>query len=391
MALSRIRRTSLEDMAAFIDQKEADVLEVLANEIPERQQFDALNSAIEELNCIRDQIVTDGICRSTALSLESIRPDAIPRGYTVNSFTQHHSRIGLTATMEAVDGVTIGLVVAAVAAAVAIMIKLTQWVIKKWKSRKDDKYLSVSHAAEEADQNGIRPDLSNSENVERLNRHWNKAVQQALEPNSRSLYITFMTGFSHGNFRKAVDGISAKIDILDKSIVGWGTMFKRSKDMSGVAQDAINKAMDNTAINELGRAMNWLGTGSSKDFDVTVEEAYKQFNADRAVTEGAPQGDWAANVVVANKRLEQTIPDKVKIGDDLDRLNEKLTKFQTKLDAEKNSKDDTSAEANKAMHDAVKVLKRQVQTINTLCMLHLQYYQMFGALLSARNGILGDN
>ena len=35
MALNRIRRASLEDMAAFIDQREADVLEVLANEIPE--------------------------------------------------------------------------------------------------------------------------------------------------------------------------------------------------------------------------------------------------------------------------------------------------------------------------------------------------------------------
>ena len=122
MALNRIRRASLEDMAAFIDQRESDVLEVLANEIPERQQFDALNSAIEELNCIRDQIATDGICRSTAMSLEAIRPETIPRGFTVESYTQHHSRIGLSATMEAVDGLTVGLVVAAVAAAVAIMV-----------------------------------------------------------------------------------------------------------------------------------------------------------------------------------------------------------------------------------------------------------------------------
>ena len=390
MALNRIRRASLEDMAAFIDQREADVLEVLANEIPERQQFDALNSAIEELNCIRDQIATDGICRSTAMSLEAIRPETIPRGFTVESYTQHHSRVGLAATMEAVDGLTIGLVVAAVAAAVAIMVKLTRWVIKKWKSRKDDKYLSVSHTAEEAEQNGIKPDLSNDENVARLNRYWNKAIQQALEPNSRSLYITFMTGFNHNNFRKAIDGISAKIDTLDKSISGWSTMFKRSKDMAGVAQDAVNKVMDNTAINELGRAMNWLGTGSSKDFDVTVEEAYKQFNADRAVTDGAPQGDWAKNAVVANKRMEQTIPDKVKIGDDLERLNEKLTKFQTKLNTEKNSSDEASAEANKALHDATKALKRQVQAINTLCMMHMQYYNMFGALLTARNGLLEE-
>lgn len=388
MALSRIRRTSLEDMAAFIDQKEADVLEVLANEIPERQQFDVLNSAIEELNCIRDQIVTDGICRSTALSLEGIRPDAIPRGYTVNSFTQHHSRIGLTATMEAVDGVTIGLVVAAVAAAVAIMVKLTQWIIKKWKARKDDKYVGGSDKLDALEQDGAKPATGNGEAVERVNKYWNMAVQKALEPNHRSVFYCLMTGFTRNNFRKAIDGVSAKLDLLEKNGGGWSSLFGRGRDSGEMAAAAVAKAVDNTAINELGRAMNWLGTGSSKDFDVTVAEIYKQFNEDLSVNEGAPNEDWSKNLPAANNVIKNSLGEKEGILADIEHLNKRLESFQKKLQESKDNKDEAKAETNKAIHEAAGVLKRQVQAITTLCAMHMRYSGAFEGLTYARIGLL---
>ena len=388
MALNRIRRASLEDMAAFIDQREADVLEVLANEIPERQQFDALNSAIEELNCIRDQIATDGICRSTAMSLEAIRPDTIPRGFTVNSYTQHHSRVGLAATMEAVDGLTIGLVVAAVAAAVAIMVKLTRWVIKKWKSRKDDKYIGGADKLESLEHDGAKVAAGDSENKERLNKYWNKAVQQALEPNHRSVFYCLMQGFKRQHFRKAIDGISAKIDILEKSAGGWSSLFNRGRDNAEMAQASIDKATDNVAINELGRAMNWLGTGSSKDFDVTVAEIYKQFNEDIAVNEGAPNDDWSKNVTAANNVIKNSLKEKEGIMIDLEHLEKKLEALQKKLASTKDSKDEAKAEINRAVHEAANVLKRQMQAITTLCAMHMRYSGMMEGLTYARIGLL---
>ncbi len=388
MALSRIRRASLEDMAAFIDQKEADVLEVLANEIPERQQFDTLNSAIEELCNIRDQIATDGICQSTAMSLESISPDAIPRGYTVNSFTQHHSRVGLTATMEAVDGLTVGLVVAAIAAAVAIMVKLTQWIIKKWKARKDDKYVGGSDKLEAMEQDGAKPGNGESTEKDRVNKFWNKAIAAALEPNHRSVFYCLMTGFKRQHFSKAINGISEKIDILEKSGGGWSSLLGRGRDNSEIAQSAIAKATDNTAINELGRAMNWLGTGSSKDFDVTVTEIYKQFNEDIAVNDGAPGDDWSKNVVAANNVVKNSLKEKEGIIVDLEHLEKKLEAFQKKLASSKDNKDEAKAETNKAIHEASNVLKRQMQAITTLCAMHMRYSGMLEGLTYARIGML---
>lgn len=93
--------------------------------------------------------------------------------------------------------------------------------------------------------------------------------------------------------------------------------------------------------------MNWLGTGSSKDFDVTVAEIYKQFNEDISVNEGAPNDDWSKNVTTANNVIKNSLKEKEGIMIDLEHLEKKLEALQKKLASAKDSKDEAKAEINR--------------------------------------------
>lgn len=94
-----------------------------------------LNQVAESMNCMKEDIMLNGICREDAVALEQYAP-GIFGDFRVGKFTTMHSETGKTIALEGIDWKRGTFIAAAIVAGITLLIKIFNWIASKLSNKK---------------------------------------------------------------------------------------------------------------------------------------------------------------------------------------------------------------------------------------------------------------